>query len=474
MRRALVPILLVVLAAASSVAAVRADAEVEPLPPLGAPGPVTPVLSARRIPSVVSRPLGDRRLVEALTAYAARLPADACLVVDEGGRRLLAHDAAVPLIGASTQKLVTATVALEHFGADHRLATVAKAAAVSNGVVDGDLWLVGGGDPLLQTADYTAAFDRQPLIWNDLAPLADAIVEAGVRAVSGRVVGDESRYDRVRYVPSWRSTYIADNDAGPLSALSVNDGFVAWAAPLPREQEDNTPAPDPARYAAEVLTRLLTERGVAVGGPPSSGTAPDDVSAIATLPSLPMGEIVAELLTQSDNNTAELLLKEIGVSVAGEGSTAAGARATAEVIAQLRLPGDGAVIVDGSGLERADKVTCQLLVAMLERVGPQSDLARGLAVAGVSGTLAERFENSPVAGKLRAKTGSLFDVAALAGFVDGHSGNILTFALVTNSLSRLQTGFDLQDELAHLLVRYPDVPGLEALGPRPVEVGAGG
>ncbi|MGH2686135.1 MAG: D-alanyl-D-alanine carboxypeptidase/D-alanyl-D-alanine endopeptidase [Actinomycetota bacterium] len=468
LRRALVPIFLVVIAAAASVAAVRADAEVTALAPIGAPRPITPVLSARRVPSVVSRPLGDRRLIEALTAFAARLPNDACLVVDEGGRRLLAHDAAVPLIGASTQKLLTATVALEHFGPDHRLATVAKASGVSNGVVDGDLFLVGGGDPLLQTADYTAAFDRQPLIWNDLAALADAIVEAGVRAVGGRVVGDESRYDRVRYVPSWRSAYVADNDAGPLSALSVNDGFAAWAAPLPREQEDNTPAPDPALYAAEVLTRLLEERGVAIGGAPGTGTAPSETTAIATLPSLTIGEIVAQMLTQSDNTTAEMLLKEIGVSVLGEGSTAAGARAAAEVIAELRLPGDGAVIVDGSGLERADKVTCQLLVAMLERVGHASDLADGLAIAGVSGTLGQRFRDTPVAGKLRAKTGSLFDVAALAGFVDGHSGNILTFALVTNSLARLQTGFDLQDELAHLLVRYPDVPGVDALGPLPV------
>jgi serine-type D-Ala-D-Ala carboxypeptidase/endopeptidase (penicillin-binding protein 4) len=275
----------------------------------------------------------------------------------------------------------------------------------------------------------------------------------------------------VRYVPTWRSVYITDNDSGPLSALSVNDGFTAWGAPLPREQEDNTPAPDPAVHAADVLTRLLVERGVTVAGPPSAGAAPEDATAVATLPSLTIGQIVAQLLTQSDNTTAELLLKEIGFTVRGEGSTSAGAAATAEVIGRLRLPGEGAVVADGSGLERQNKVTCQLLVAMLDRVGYDSDLARGLAVAGESGTLSQRFLNTPVAGKLRAKTGSLFDVAALAGFVEGQGGNILTFALVTNSLSRLQTGFDLQDELAHLLVRYPELPDLASLGPVPVAAG---
>jgi D-alanyl-D-alanine carboxypeptidase/D-alanyl-D-alanine-endopeptidase (penicillin-binding protein 4) len=186
-----------------------------------------------------------------------------------------------------------------------------------------------------------------------------------------------------------------------------------------------------------------------------------------------MGQIVSQLLTQSDNTTAELLLKEIGVTVAGEGSTGAGARAAAQVIGALGLPGEGAVIVDGSGLEREDRVTCQLLVSMLDRVGPESDLARGLAVAGESGTLAQRFVGTPVAGKLRAKTGSLFDVAALAGFVEGRTGNVLTFSLVTNGLTRLQTGFDLQDQLAEILVRYPDVPDPGVLGPRPLPAAAG-
>src|SRR5690606_35873154 len=111
-------------------------------------------------------------------------------------------------------KLLTATAALEELGPEHRFRTTLKGAAPVDGVVAGDAALVGGGDPLLSTPDYAARFRRQPQIFTDLTTLADAVVDAGIRQINGSVVGDESRYDRERYVAGWPERYITQNQTG--------------------------------------------------------------------------------------------------------------------------------------------------------------------------------------------------------------------------------------------------------------------
>src|SRR5690606_7760656 len=106
--------------------------------------------------------------------------------------------------------------------------TVVRGAAPVDGVVTGDLHLVGGGDPVLATNPYADRFPRQPQLRTDIESLADAVVAAGVRRVEGSVVGDESRYDAQRYVAGWPGRYLDQNVVGPLSALSVNDSFARY------------------------------------------------------------------------------------------------------------------------------------------------------------------------------------------------------------------------------------------------------
>ena len=423
----------------------------------------TPVLSPRRVPALVARVVADGRLTGALDAILADPnlgPArqHACLTVSgDNGRALFTRGGNQPLIPASNLKLLTGLAAIDRLGPAARLRTEVRAAVGPGGVVAGDLWLVGGGDPLLETADYAASFDRQPQLFTPVEELARRVAAAGVKTVQGRVVGDESRYDQLRYLPTWKPRYIADNEIGPESALSVNDNFSQWR---PRK----FPAAAPAVNAASVFTDQLRAHGVTVVGVPAAGAAPARAPVVASIESPPLSEVVGEMLRESDNLTAELLLKELGHREGGSGTTARGAAVLKSVLGAHRLPTAGLAAVDGSGLDRSDRATCDLILAALQRTGTAGALAAGLAVAGRTGTLEKRFNDPAVAGRLRAKTGSLDGVSALSGFAQGR-GVTLTFAFVLNDLPRDALGPAAWEALGRALVAYPNAPDPKDISP---------
>jgi D-alanyl-D-alanine carboxypeptidase/D-alanyl-D-alanine-endopeptidase (penicillin-binding protein 4) len=208
---------------------------------------------------------------------------------------------------------------------------------------------------------------------------------------------------------------------------------------------------------------------VRVTGAARSGKAPTPTVEVAKV-SGTVVDAVSEMLAQSDNTTAELLTKEIGVRTVGEGSTAAGVAAARDALTKAGLPTAGVSVVDGSGLDRSNTLTCAFLVALLDRNGPTSPVAKALPVAGKSGTLAERFLNTIATGRIRAKTGSLRNSRALAGFADAGKGtdvHTLTFAYIANQ-TNLNTDANLkvQDQLGVGLASYPQAPTLSELGPR--------
>ena len=469
MRRALPYLLFLTFVALGAVALLQAreaDAD-EPAVASGPPAAtVTPVLSARRAPELLAGPVADNRLRRAVEPFLEATPGSECLVVSVGGRRIVEADAAAPLVPASNQKLLVSAAALHELGADSRLTTtVAAAAAPNGGVVEGDLWFVGGGDPLLATDSYVAV-DDPPRPNTDLEALADDVVAAGVTEVRGDVVGDESRYDDTYDVPAWPNRTLNRSKPGALSALAVNKGFETW----PEGPDDPTGpevAADPARNSAELLKLLLVERGVTVTGGSRSGPAPDGLATIATIDSLTVAELVDEMNTYSDNTTAEMLVKEIGFRRSGEGSTTAGAAAVSTILGELGLPTGGVEVLDGSGLAN-DKVTCDLLAAILEQAGRESGLAEGLPVAGKTGTLRARFLQTEAVGRLRAKSGFLNQSTALSGFVDTVPGAVVTFAYVGNDDFVTQQEVNLQEQLAEVLVQYPQGVDLAQLEPRPV------
>ncbi len=161
-------------------------------------------------------PVGEARLADALQPLAASLTDSSCLRVTVHGDEIVDVHGDTPLIPASTIEAADVEHGprrarrgshLHHVGAGD--------AAPVGGVVTGDVWLVGSGDPLLATQDYVHTFRRPPEPATPLETLADKVVAAGVRQVTGRVLGDESRYDTQRYVPSWPSRYIERPRSGP-------------------------------------------------------------------------------------------------------------------------------------------------------------------------------------------------------------------------------------------------------------------
>jgi D-alanyl-D-alanine carboxypeptidase/D-alanyl-D-alanine-endopeptidase (penicillin-binding protein 4) len=316
----------------------------------------------------------------------------------------------------------------------------------ADGVV-GSLWLVGSGDPHLATPEFAAFLAESPRNLGHqvtpLAALADQLVNAGVRTVTGGIHGDDSRYDRTRVVPTWKPNYVTDNEVGPLGALVVDSGFPVFRWP-------ETRAADPAAHAASELAGLLAARGVAVSAVGDAGVAPEGAVPVATIRSAPFSAVVASMVRESDNTAAELIAREVGQRTGAGGSTPAGAAAVVAELEHLGLPTAGVRLGDGSGLEATNTVTCGVLETAVRTV---KGLRATLAVAGRSGTLARRLVDTTLEGKLEAKTGTLKGVAGLTGFVDGRRR--LSFALLTAGTFSDAEGRVLQDRVVAVLADYP-------------------
>ncbi|MEZ5169639.1 MAG: D-alanyl-D-alanine carboxypeptidase/D-alanyl-D-alanine-endopeptidase [Acidimicrobiia bacterium] len=433
---------------------------------VGDPLLATPLWSARRAPEPVREDIGARRLAYGLGLAVSDV--DACVLVDDERTRRASLGDDKELIPASATKLLTGAGLLATFGADHRFTTTVEAVGAPDGagVVD-QAWLVGGGDPVLATAEYRAHLAEDPSKIFDpttsLEELADGVVAAGVRSI-GTLHGDDTRQDTARTVEGWDPSYPDQGVIGPLSALTVNDGYVEWGTP-------NVGAPDPAAYAADELARLLEDRGVTVEDTTGTDAAPDDAEPLASVDSAPLGDLVAGMVRSSDNQSAEVLTRELDTeSGTGEGTTAGGLEVSAGALDELGIDPRRS-LSDGSGLSRENRVAC---AALLDALAPRESTAAvrdGLAVAGETGTLALRFDGTPLDGRLRAKTGYLDGVTALAGVVDTEQGRPLTFAFLGNGDFDEAGAFRLQSEVAGAIAAYPDVPGSGELVPAPSPVG---
>jgi D-alanyl-D-alanine carboxypeptidase/D-alanyl-D-alanine-endopeptidase (penicillin-binding protein 4) len=227
-------------------------------------------------------------------------------------------------------------------------------------------------------------------------------------------------------------------------------------------------ASDPAAQAAAVFTDLLRQRGIAVGREAGRGNAPAGAATLTSIQSRPLSDLVGEMLTTSDNNTAELMLKEIGAVAGGAGTRPAGLAVVQATLQKWGVPLTGVRLVDGSGLDRNDRLTCSALLAVLDHTGPSGPVALGLPIAGQTGTLVDVLRGNPAQGRLRAKTGTLTGSRALSGFVDAADGSRrVSFSYVQNSPAADVAALPVFDALGRVLTTYPAAPPEAALGPQP-------
>jgi serine-type D-Ala-D-Ala carboxypeptidase/endopeptidase (penicillin-binding protein 4) len=344
------------------------------------------------------------------------------------GQELFAANPDVPRIPASVNKLFTTSTALERFGPDHRMQTtvLAETAPDVDGVVRGDLYLHGGGDPTFDTAQARK--------------LARAVAAAGVTRVTGRVIGDESAWDGLRGGPA--SSYRTSIWVGPLSALTFHRGF-----------QGRRFQADPPRTAAKAFTAQLERAGVAVDRAARPGVTPPEATEVTSSDSPTIAQLVAETNTPSDNFLAESLIKAIGAAFGIGGSTAAGATV---VRATVQALGASPRIIDGSGLSRSDRTTPRDVVDLIATMD-RSDLAvpfeASLPVAGRTGTLKDRMRKTVARGRCHAKTGTLSNVSALAGYCDATGGHRIAFAFLMNAVN-VYSAHVHQDRMTNALARY--------------------
>lgn len=421
---------------------------VDALPP-GVPleGPRQPVLSARRTPGTLSHVTRTARVSAGLADVRASLPAGSCLTVDWLGQRLETTRAGESFIPGSAVKLVTAAVALEVLGPDTTFTTSVRATRNADGSV-GDLFFVGGGDPLIVRSEYTATEKYQTFNQTSLEAIADGVVASGVRVVTGRVVGVDTLLDAERFVVGW-PTEFHGTESGPLGALVVNDGAVIG---LPVKPDD------PALSAAGELLVLLQARGVSIAAGAAHDVLPSGTELVADFPSSSVTAIVQEMLVNSDNNTAEILLKQIGLKGRGVGSTSNGLAVVGETLKKWGVP-DGWTMRDGSGLSSENRFSCDDFDVLLDRFAGK--FPQLLAVAGKSGTLREMFLDTPMEGILVGKTGTLSGVKALAGYVPIDGDEPVRFVLLLN-----RSGIDNKSAYRPLWALLGDGLRRASAGPR--------
>lgn len=339
-----------------------------------------------------------------------------------------------PMLPASTAKIVTAAAALRLLGPDHRFVTRVYATRPPDaaGVVDGDLVIVGGGDPALSTPLYRRRVDgTRPA--TSLRRLAVRTARTGITRVTGRVRGDASILAHQPLAAGWPDTYLASLDTTRTSGLTVDAGRRLFRR---RGRLQGAPAADPARRTAHELDRLLGRRGVRVAGAPDVGALPPAAVEIARVASPRLADLLAHMLRFSDNHLADGVFRLLGAA-AGDPTWRGAARATQATLADVDVSWRDQRLADGSGLSRRDRLSAAALVGVLAAMadGPHRRLwLRLLPVAGRTGTVAGRWAGTQAVGRVRAKTGTLRDVRALAATVPGRAGHDHHLAVLANGL----------------------------------------
>ncbi|WP_405094638.1 D-alanyl-D-alanine carboxypeptidase/D-alanyl-D-alanine-endopeptidase [Micromonospora sp. NBC_01412] len=472
----------------------------------------TPALT--RLTATIDSILADSRLAGAQAGVVVVDTATGETLYDRNGDRRL--------VPASNTKLLTSTAALALLGPGHRFSTTVSADGRRRaGVVSGNLYLRGGGDPTMLAADYDE--------------LATQVAATGVRVVTGDLVADDTRYDDARLGSDWTSDdepyyYAAqvsaltvapdtDYDAGtaivhaapattaggkPAVTMTPPNGYLRidnraetvstgeTTLSFERAHGSNTvvvtgqiavgadPASEwvtvwePTGYAADVFRAALRRHGVRVLGRTVPGRAtPADATPIAQHDSMALAELMVPFLKLSNNGHAEVLTKEIGRILSGSGTWPAGLTAISEYVADTGMDTGTLRQRDGSGLSRRNMIPPAQFAALLAtvRAEPWFDAwYAALPVAGnadrsVGGTLRSRMRGTPAADNVHAKTGSLTGASSLSGYVTDADGHLLAFSVVLNNyLASSVKG--LEDQIAIALASYTDRdPGAERQAP---------
>ena len=338
---------------------------------------------------------------------------------------------------ASTTKLFTAATALAKLGSDYQFETTLYVDADADTQVIGDIYLKGRADPVLQP--------------QDIVKLVDTLLEVGIESIEGDIVIDTTYLDTVREGPGW----MWDDRPLRISALSIRQ-----IGPEPGTRSR-------ALACGYLLKNELIEKGIEVIGDVVPGTVPLDARTVAKHLSPPLADIIKLMNKPSDNWIAELLFKTIGAEVMGEpGTWTKGRDAVNEFLEEILGEPAAHRFVDGSGLSRYNllnvELLTQLLVYMYQNFELMPEYLASLPIAGVDGTLGNRMQGVSAEKVLRAKTGTLSGVSALAGYAVTADGEVFAFGiLISHYVGSAIPARDIQDQIGNYLTSFSRHPAVE-------------
>ena len=420
------------------------------------PGVGTPLVSTRRLTPVLVERLGltEPGFTDALDELMEAAPASACVHVTlDGGPFYPEHpdnNVNIQVMPSEALLLLTLATAHQELGPDHVFNTsIQSIVPMESGVVNGDIYLVGGGDPLLLTPEFLATLgEGENRLHTPIEQLAQDLVDDGLTLVTGAVVGDATRYDELLHVPDWPPGFVENQNIGTLLALQFDDGWRQFPVSGPGLESDEATdqadgeavgyeaAEDPPWYAAALFDDMLEARDVVIRRITRSEAVPDgeEVYTLASIESSPLSDYYRQILENRDIETTELLLKEVGRVTTGVGTTRAGAQAVRTVMAGIGVEYEEFQLrqVDGTGLHPDNGATCPVFTSLLDSEEFSPLFRELLPTAADPGPLRERFASIDRPGRIKAFSGGSSDTTVMVGYIEIGGGQELTFAFIAN------------------------------------------
>ncbi len=415
----------------------------------------------------------------------------------DSGKEIVNHNGEMSVAPASGLKVFTSTAALGILGEDYRFETkvVYSGNLTSEGVLEGDIYIIGGGDPTLGSDRVEGSMDLNQL----MVSWAKKIKEAGIKVVKGSVIADDHRYSSKVLPDNWYWVDMGNYYGAGVNGLTIHDnlyhlyfepadkvgdkakvlrtepeipnlkfvnemetgkkgsGDNGYIYAAPRQYNaylrGSIPAgvkeffikgaiPDPAQFAAEYLTKVCGENGIEIVGEPrkiGEEVKYSDAKEIAIVKSPTVSEIVYIVNKRSFNLYTEHLLREIGLVKNGEASVSAGVKALTDFLESKGVNTAGLLLSDGCGLSRSDAITPKMMVDLLAMNTKQDyfkSFDNSLCPFGVSGDIGHYANvglGTLLENNARIKSGSISLVRSYSGYLKDRKGRTIVFSLIANN-----------------------------------------
>ena len=401
-----------------------------------------------------------RRQIDSLTSQAQFRNAHwgVLIVNPRTGDTIYSKNAGKLFMPASNQKIITSAVALALLGPDYSYRTTfAKTGEVIDSLLDGDLIVIGRGDP-------TVSDRMRGLATLVMDTLADSLRAKGIRQVTGVLAHSGNAFPDSTRGYGWEWDDLGEYYGAGVDELTFNEGTAPTTlGPLPDTVRDSLysgPAKDPAKAYLEAFHDALVRKDIVIDGGVADSIAPMpfQLDTLFVYISPPLRSILPVLMKPSQNQVAELVFKTIGLERGGAGTADSAKSVVARQLLAWRAEPDGFRIADGSGLSRHNLITPETIVRVLDAMQRDTAFAvfyNSMPIAGVEGTLKTRMKGTPAEGNVRAKTGSISAARSLSGYVTTANGERLLFSIMANNWTTPSDAIlSVIDQIAAALAAY--------------------